>query len=435
VTAAEQAAAADRGNGAEVPPARLWNRDFLLLWQGQFVSQLGTQAFAIAMVFWIKRQTDSATLLGLATLASTLPAALLGPLGGTFADRHSRRAILVAGDLVRGLASLALGALLLTAPDRPRLILAALFAAACVMGIADAVFRPAIQAAIPDLVPPARVASANSLNRMALDVSTFFGQGIGGVLFRLLGAAPLFLADGLSYLFAGASEWFVRLPPPAPRQRESWRRAVAGLRRDLAEGLRHVWGRKGLRWLLFLSPLDNFFVVAIVVLLPFYVEDVLRVVPDWYGYLAAAFGAGSVVGSLLAGTVRLAGPTRSRVYLGFGFGFALAAGGLGLARSPWVALGLVFAAAVMNGFNLIQVLSAMQLTTPGRLRGRVFGLFETLALSMVPLAAGTTGVVADLLDRDVAAIYRGCGACLGVVALVLAALPEVRAFLADGERA
>ena len=417
------------------PPNRLWNRDFLLLWQGQLVSQLGTQAFAIATVFWIKRQTDSATLLGLATLASTLPAALLGPLGGAFADRYPRRAILVASDLARGAVSLALAALLFAAPERAGLILPALFAASCAMGIADALFRPAIQAAIPDLVPESRVAGANAANRMALEAATFFGQGVGGVLFRLLGPAVLFLGDGLSYLFAGASEWFVRLPPPERPRGATLRGALAGFRRDVREGLRHVWGRKGLRWLLLLTPLDGFFFMAIVVLLPFYVEDVLRRPPDWYGFLAAAFGAGSLAGSLLAGTVPVAGRRRVWVYLGFGFGFGAAACGLALARSAWVALGLVFVAALMNGFNLIQVISAMQLTTPGRLRGRVFGLFETLALGMVPLAAGTAGLVADLLDRNVRLVYLGCGIALGLVTLALAAIPEVRAFLAHGPEA
>src|SRR5688500_1790477 len=89
-------------------PARLWNRDFFLLWQGQTVSQLGNQAFHIAMMSWLLRATGSASLMGLIMFTSLLPGVVLGPVGGTFADRHSRIRIALICDLLAGAAMLAL---------------------------------------------------------------------------------------------------------------------------------------------------------------------------------------------------------------------------------------------------------------------------------------------------------------------------------------
>jgi DHA3 family macrolide efflux protein-like MFS transporter len=411
-------------------PARLLNRDFLLLWQGQFVSMLGSQAFSVAMIFWIKRQTDSASLLGLGMLSQWVPAILLGPFGGTMADRMSRRTILILADVVRGTAAIALAALVLLEPGRSGTILVGLLVLSAIMGVGDAFFRPAISAAIPDLVPEEDLTRANSANRLALDVSTFVGQGLGGVLFRVIGPGILFLVDGVTYIFSAAAESLVRLPPPPPPSPKTWREAGADFWRELKLGLRYVAGRKGLRYLLFLSPLDSFFIITIVVLLPFFVEDFLRVKPDWYGFLVAAFGAGSFLGSITAGATNITGRRRMWAYLICAAGIGPAAVAFGFVRSPWTAMALLFAAGLMAGFNTIHSLSLAQLTTPPEMRGRVLGLFETLGLSTMPLAAGTAGVVADLLHRNIPLVYFGCGVGLAAVALIQAGKREVREFLA-----
>ena len=412
-------------------PTRFLNRDFLLLWQGQFVSMLGSQAFSVAMIFWIKRQTDSASLLGLGMLSQWVPAVLLGPFGGTLADRMSRRAILIGADLVRGLAAIALAGLVLYDPGRSGTILIGLLILSAVMGVGDAFFRPAISASIPDLVPEQDVTRANSANRLALDVSTFVGQGLGGVLFRVIGPGILFLVDGVTYVFSAIAEAFVRLPPPplVPRT-AGWRQAGADHWRELKAGLRYVAGRKGLRYLLFLSPLESFFIITIVVLLPFFIEDFLHVKPDWYGFMVAAFGAGSFLGSITAGATNMTGRKRAVAFLICALGMGPAAVAFGFVRTPWPAMGLLFAAGLMAGFNTIHSLSLAQLTTPPEMRGRVLGLFETLGLSTMPLAAGTAGIVADLLHRNIPLVYWGCGVGLTLVALFQLAKGEVREFLA-----
>jgi len=410
-------------------PRRLWNHNFLLLWNGQLVSQMGTQAFAIAMLFWIKGQTSSASLVGLVTVVTTLPAALLGPIGGTFADRYSRRAIIIWGDFIRGTISVALAVLVFWGPGQAQLILVCMLVSNFIMGATGSFFRPAITASIPDIVPEQRITTANSLNRISIDISTLLGLGIGGVLFQLLGAGVLILADGVTYLLAGVSKCFITIPQEIPEKSAEFREVFAEFGREMLIGLRYVWSKKALRFFMFLMPFDAFFVTSIVVLLPFYVEDILGATPAWYGYLAASFGAGSVVGSVVAGTLPLRGRVRCIAFLVSSVIFGLAAGLLGPAPSTWYALLLIVTAGVTNGFNAIHMVSLIQLTTPAELRGRVFGLLETLSLSATPIAAGMAGIIADLTDQNIPAIYLASGVALVAVAVVMMFNSAVREFL------
>ena len=250
------------------------------------------------------------------------------------------------------------------------------------------------------------------------------------MLFRLIGPGILFLVDGLTYIVSAIAEAFVRLPPPpAVPKTAGWREAGADFWRELKAGLRYVAGRKGLRYLLFLSPLESFFMITIVVLLPFFLEDFLHVRPDWYGFLVGGLrrrllprqhhgrrhqhdGAEADLGlpGLRAGHRSRRGRLRLRPFALAGDGPALRGGADGgLQHHPLAEPGAAHHAA--------------------EIRGRVLGLFETLGLSSMPIAAGTAGIVADLLHRNIPLVYLGCGVGLLIVAVIQLAKPEVREFL------
>ena len=138
-------------------------------------AKIGTQAFTIAMVFWIKDATDSPTLVGLLQMLAFLPGVLLGPLAGTFADRHSRRTIIIVCDLLGGMAVLSLAIAMLSGIQNNDLILSWIFIVAIFIGTTQAFFRPAVTAAIPDLVPHERLEAANSLKEGTFHFSTTSG--------------------------------------------------------------------------------------------------------------------------------------------------------------------------------------------------------------------------------------------------------------------
>ena len=115
-------------------PGRLWNRSFTLLWLGQKISQLGNPAFNIGAMLWMKDATGSASLMGLLMTASMVPALLLSPFGGTFADRHSRVRIMIWSDLISGIALGVFAAALWLWPHDTALMIPLLFAVAVTEG-------------------------------------------------------------------------------------------------------------------------------------------------------------------------------------------------------------------------------------------------------------------------------------------------------------
>ncbi|HXV13753.1 MAG TPA: hypothetical protein VEC56_06065, partial [Candidatus Krumholzibacteria bacterium] len=84
---------------------------------------MGSQAFAIAAMFWIKHATESATLMGVVMMLGTLPFVLLGAIGGVVADRESRKRILIACDLVAGAAVLLLSFAMTAGPHHTPLLI------------------------------------------------------------------------------------------------------------------------------------------------------------------------------------------------------------------------------------------------------------------------------------------------------------------------
>jgi len=409
----------------------LLNKNFFLLWQGQLVSQLGDQAFIIAMNFWIKHETGSASLVGMIMMLSTLPSVILGPFAGTFADWHSRKKIIVISDLLNGLAVISMGIAIYYNAMETKYLLIMLFIISTFVAIINSFFRPAITASIPELVSKDKLEAANSMNESTLQLASFIGQGGGGLLYKMFGPALLFIGDGITYLFSSFSESFINIPQKIERKKhDSIKELINHFISDMKGGFQYIYKRKGMRNLFLIAAVLNFFLMPIIVLLPFFVEDFLKKGADWYGYIMGAFGAGALLGYFLVSIIKMSPKIRSLSIVFLIVINSSIVALLGLVRNPIIALLMMFIAGIMNGFININIMTAIQVSTDNNIRGRVFGLLQTMSMGITPISMGLSGVVADLLNQNIPLVYIVSGGIATILSFLVGLNKNTREFLA-----
>jgi len=223
----EQGGAFSLGGGSAVADV-LRHRSFLALWIGQLVSQIGDQFVIIAVLVLINRLTDSTVPVGIVGLCLTAPPLLLGLIGGVFADRWNRKALMIVSDVLRGLAVLAL--VMVRRADQLYILYLITFTAASV----GVFFAPARNAVIPNIVPERLLLAANTLIQGSQVIAMILGASMAGFIVDWLGIGFAFVFDALTFFVSAIAIVTMRVPRTnvIERQgdvREIWAQLKEGL--------------------------------------------------------------------------------------------------------------------------------------------------------------------------------------------------------------
>ena len=403
------------------PKAKLWNLNFLLLWQGQFVSAVGDVAYEIALGFWILAVTGSTGLMGALMAASTVPRVLLAPFAGVVVDRTDRKWLLVAMDAIRGVAVVLVGIAAYTGHAEVWMV----FAAGIVIGLCAAFFNPSVGSVIPDIVRREQIVRANSFFSMIRAGSGVLGNSLGGILYSLLGAPLMFLINGISYLFSSGTEVFLKIPQ-AHKEREQ-KLFFA----DMKDGLSFVWHNAGLRFLMLAAGVMNFLsFIAIVLIIPLFQRT------DWlgptrYGITMAVFTLSMVAGMGVTAAFKI--PANRRLLV---FGLSTVIEVVAFVAFPFFAVFWPMLIAISLGgfFNaIVNVLiqSVIQLGVPQEHRGKVFGLIEMLTQGLTPVGMAVGGLLGEILPLQW--VIGGSFALVGLFIFPQLGSRGVRAFFRTDE--
>lgn len=385
---------------------------FRWLFTGQAVSAVGDQVFPVAVAALVVQRGGTAGELGLVLAARFAALVLFALLGGVWADRLPRVAVLRGADLLRLVALVGL-AVATAAGSPPVPVLAALV---FLVGAGEAFFRPAFGALLPTVLPQEALASGNALSSASQHVALVVGPGLAGLLLLVSGPALVFAVDAATFAVSLATLLRVREPAhtPAPR-----RRVV----QEVAEGVRAVRARPWVAAVLLMATVQLLFVVApCTVLLPVVVHE-SGAPSSAYGLVLAVGACGGLLGALVC--ARWRPRHRGRTGLLLLLLYALSPVAL-LVQAP---VAVLAGAWLLGAFGLSPFIiwweTALQAAVPRHLLARVVSLDWLCSLALLPAGLALTGPVTSAVGRGPVLVTAA------VVVVVTSLLPLLVPGVAD----
>jgi MFS family permease len=379
-------------NAASPHPDLGRHGDFIRLWFGQTVSQVGTQVSLIAIpltaVVVLGATPFQAGLLG---SFEYLPFLLVGLPAGVWVDRMARRRILIVSDLGRTLALLSIP---LTSWSG-HLVMAQLYAVGFVVGALTVFFDVAYQSYLPSLVAREQLVEGNSRLELTRASAEIAGPGIGGALVSAVTAPIAVLADAVSYIASVASLLLIR----GRETIVSPTRQSSGMRRELVEGLRYVLGNRLLRSIAACTALINLFGHAAIAVTILYAVRELGLSPAQIGLWFSLGSIGGPLGALLASRVgRRLGTGPTIVLTAWA---AVPAWFLVPLAPRSFPLPLLITSGIIGSvtgvmYNITQV-SLRQAITPQRIQGRMNATIRFLVWGTIPIGSFIGGVLGSVI--------------------------------------
>ncbi len=402
---AETQARAEAGGRSETPsdgaddagPVRdrrsLWrHRDFMSLWVGQTVSEVGSSVTTVALPLVAVVLLHASTFeVGLLSAASTACFLLVALPAGMVVDRVAKRWLMLSCDLAR---MVIIGSVAVAAAFHV-LSMGQLFAVALLSGLGTVFFDVAYQSYVPSLIERDQLHEGNGKLGGSQAFAGVVGPGLGGALFALLKAGAMAVDAGsyavstLSLFLISARETKAVSAPPAATKRP------ADLGREMFAGLRFVLGHRVLRKIAACTGTANLFGAMAGALEIIFLVRVVQVRPAEIGLLFAVGSIGGVLGGVMSGRLsKWIGSARIIWFSMLVFGavpivMPLTGTGPRLLLFPLASFGISFNSLVYN----IAQLSYRQLITPPQLLGRMNAAIRWIVWGTLPLGAVIGGVL------------------------------------------
>lgn len=383
---------------------KLWNKDYILMLQGNAVSAIGDLIYSVAIGYWVFEQTGSNALMGIMSSISMFMVMFIMPFSGTMIDKCNRKAIIVGMDLVRGVIMLAVGAMAFAGQLSVGVVLLAAFlASGC-----SVFFSPAVSTLMLDIIPHDDMVRGQSVQNGIQTFISLVGKAFSGAVVAFLGVPLVIVMNGISYLISAVTEMFVTVPR-TKQQGEVV--TVKGLLSDFGIAIKEIVQNRFLRLFIPSALVLNLLCAgASTLMLPFVLGKGFSV--DEYGYLMAIETAASLVCVVLLGVIKFS--SRTRYYL-MAVGFISSTVFMVatyLSTGYWVICVMLFLGCFANTLGNTVFNASLVLALPEDKRGALLGFISAASTGGCALSAIVYGLLCDAFPLPIV-FTVGCVIALG----------------------
>ena len=396
--------------GVQPPTATAdWRRNIVLFLSSQTISLFGSMLVQYAITWYINLETKSGVMVTISILCGFLPTFLISPFAGVWADRYSRRRLIVVADLMIAASTFGLAILFLMGHNALWL----LFVISAIRALGSGIQTPAVSAVLPQLVPADKLMKVNAANSSIQSLMALVSPMLAGALLAVANIEAIFFIDVCTAVVAVAVLLaFVRLPVHA----KALTKQTAGYFSDMLVGLKYIRHHEFLRTFFLFVAVFFFLATPVAFLSALQVtrnfgEDVWRLAA-----VEVAFSIGMLAGSAaIAAWGGFKNKTHSLVLAGLGTGIFVFA--LGITQLFWLYLVFMAIVGVVWAFFNTPSMVLLQQEVGEDFLGRVFGVMGMITSTMLPLGMLVFGPLADIID--IGWLFIGTGAFTLVLGVCL----------------
>ena len=413
------------------PTDGLWSHtDFLKLWTGQSISELGSQVSQLAIpwlaAFGLHATPIEFSLLG---VMGFMPFILFALPAGVWVDRLRRRPILIVGDASRAV----LYAWIPIAWLLGILTIWQLFAIVFVFATFTVFFDVAYQSYLPSLVEREQLTDGNSKLQSTASAAQIAGPGLAGALIAALTAPYAILVDAISFVISTLFMIPIKRRERLPERTEGAPRPK--MLPELKEGVRYVVHHRYLKWIAACTGSSNFFGSMAMAIGVLYMARELHMSSLAAGLVMAGYGVGALAGALVTPRFQKAVGVGRAIWIPAivfslaGFTFPLTPVSYPV---PLLLAGtLAFGVSSMS-YNITQV-SLRQAITPERMQGRMNASMRWIVWGTMPIGSLIGGAIATSYSIKTALWVSAIGAAFTFLPVLLTSVAKIKEMPAQVE--
>jgi DHA3 family macrolide efflux protein-like MFS transporter len=381
-----------------------WRNRFFRIYAGQAFSLLSSSAVQFSIIWWITVKTGSAIDLTVATLVGLLPQVIIGPFAGVWIDRHSRKTIMILADTAVAASSLLLG-LSFFFGDPP---LAFVYAILFLRAIGETFHKPAMKAAIPQLVPEEALTKAGGFGQLINSACNIAGPMLGALLMSVTTLPFIMIVDIVGAALAVLTLSTVHLDKPRKSGGERPKVAI-----EMGQAIGIMRADKALMRASLPVFLTSVVFMPLGSLLPLMVLEHFAGGAWHNGIVKTLFSAGMLLSALVIGVT--GGMKRKFLMIStapIALGLCSLAAGLLPSDAFWGFCVAVFVMGMTGMWGNIPYIAYIQNTVPQHHMGKVMSLVTSAMSLGVPLGMLVAGPVAATIGLNDWMIVAGAGMAL-----------------------